>query len=58
MAENKIKPTVFNIENDQDATLLKAINDSNENFSLITKLYWAKKLNVKFKPTKCGAKAK
>ena len=56
MISKKNKLTVFNTENKQEAELLKAINDSNENFSQITKLYWAKKLNVKFKPTKCGAK--
>lgn len=55
---SKVKLTSFNTNNKQEAELLEAINNSGENFSKVTKLYWAKKLNIKFKSTKCGAKSK
>lgn len=53
-----LKQTQFKIDNESDMDLLKAINNSDENFSQITKLFWADKLGIKYIPRKCGAKAK
>lgn len=51
-----LKQTQFRIDDDSDMDLLEAINNSQENFSKVTKLFWAEKLGIEYTPRKCGAK--
>lgn len=46
MSNTKLKPTSFNLNNKDDAELLKAIEKSGYSFSKVTKMLWDRKLKA------------